>query len=232
MKSLPNKIKYLLILSIISFLNLSFLDFSKSKMKYVYTEETNGTKTKTTWKLKGKENQINIEGNNQYEKISIETDKNFNLSKFKYINKSKKTDYTIERENNSLLCSGIVNNKKISDKKNNIGSYAWIQQFGFGLKKFSLSNENKYIFYSVNPNNFSVNKLQAKKQKIENLTINNKNYSAQKISLSLTGFKSLFWTAKIWFDTKDGTMLMYKGNEGPNTPTTTVIFESKEIEHL
>jgi VCBS repeat-containing protein len=228
MKTFFLKIKYLFILSIISLLTFSFNNFKNTKTEYVYIDEIKGKKTETIWTIDEKDNQIYIEGSNPQEKISIVTDSNYAFQNFNYINTSKKTDYKIKRINNILQCSGQIKNSKIADKDNNIGKTPWVQQFCFGLKKISISNENSYIFYSVNPKNFSVNKIQAKKKNIENITINNKNYKAQKITVSLTGFKSLFWSAQIWFDVEDGTMLLYKGNEGPNTPTTTVTFKSKK----
>jgi hypothetical protein len=64
----------------------------------------------------------------------------------------------------------------------------------------------------------------ATKLDVEDLTINGKIYNAQKLKITLQGFKKRFWKAEVWYDTATHLMLRYKANEGPGTPITDTIF--------
>lgn len=146
----------------------------------------------------------------------------------KYIFQSPHKNFQINLKNkNVLLVKGTVNNKKINIKYkiNN----PWIQQFCFGLKPFILSQKKDIKFVLISPKNFTLHKIVAIKKNTEFITMQKKQKKAQKIIMKLAGFKSLFWQATLWFDSK-GNLLKYKGNDGPNTLTT--ISTLKEIKKI
>ena len=211
---------FFLVLSIASFLTLS------SKKTYTYDEIVNNKNTSSTWTVENKKQQLIIVGKSKKNTTTITTNQNYSFQKYQYISSDKKTNYTISKKNGALHCEGIVNGKK-QRKTHNIGNTAWIQQFSFGLYPLASSSKKELRFYSVNPKDFSINKLIATKKGTENLYIKDKKYSSQKMLITLPGFKGLFWEAYIWFNAKTHEFLKYKGDEGPNTPTTTILLHIK-----
>ena len=45
-------------------------------------------------------------------------------------------------------------------------------------------------------------------------------YNAQKVKVTLTGFKKNFWKAQLWFDKESHLLIRYRANEAPGTPYT------------
>ena len=62
----------------------------------------------------------------------------------------------------------------------------------------------------------------ATKDYVEDLSINGKSYKAQKLKITLQGFKKRFWKAEVWYDLQTLELLRYKANEGPGTPITEI----------
>ena len=112
-------------------------------------------------------------------------------------------------------------------KTYHLGQKLWLQDFNFALKPFVESAKTTLKFNIINPDDFSLVEMIASKIDTGKLTIDGKEYQAQKINLTLPGFKSMFWSAEMWYDLQEKNMLMFKANEGPGTPLTTIIFVDK-----
>ena len=216
-------------LSVILISLLSFFGFNTTSKPshFVYVEETSDQTITTTWDVIKKGNSLVITGINDLNTTTLKTDLKYGQKEYKYFTKNGSTNYEIKRYNSDLIAKGKYDNKEM-DETHNISHDLWIQQLGFGLIEFAKSSKKKLQFHVINPQDFSINKLVATKQKPSYLTINDKTYEAQKIKITLTGIGSLFWEAEIWYDTKDNSYLKYVGNKGPNTPTTTVTLQSME----
>ncbi len=57
---------------------------------------------------------------------------------------------------------------------------------------------------------------------IETLAIGEKKFEAQKVILSLTGFKGMLWSCCYWFRKEDGLFLKYEGRMERQNMTTRV----------
>jgi len=215
----------ILVLPLLSFLGLEKL--WEKKTTYIYSEVTGNKEVTTTWTVEKKGKVLVISGIDKNSKTYLTMDNNYQLQNYQFITTDGQSNYTITRKDSQLICSGTVKGQTMQ-RTQNIGNKNWIQQFGFGLRKFAMSKERNVTFISVNPKDFSTNTLIAKKNQITHLKIGNTLYHAEKMIITLTGFESLFWKAEIWFNPDDGTFLQYSGNEGPNTPTTTIRFESEK----
>jgi hypothetical protein len=210
---------------LISFLSFFGFNTTSKPSHFVYIEETSGQTITTTWDVIKKDENLVITGINDLNTTTLKTDLKYGQKEYKYFTKNGSTNYEIMKNNSNIIAKGKYDNK-VMDETHNISNEIWIQQLGFGLIEFAKSSKKKLQFHVINPQDFSINKLVATKQKPSSLTINDKTYEAQKIKITLTGIGSLFWEAEIWYDTKDNIYLKYAGNKGPNTPTTTVTLQS------
>ena len=71
--------------------------------------------------------------------------------------------------------------------------------------------------------------MKAQKVGIESLSAQNKKVQAQKVKVSLSGPKSMFWHSYYWFGINDGIFLRYEGVNGPpGTPQTTTTLTAIE----
>ncbi|MEX0962208.1 MAG: hypothetical protein WDZ28_05075 [Simkaniaceae bacterium] len=204
---------------------------AKEPPKWIYEESVNGQQIQTLWYEEKKGDELLLEGQNSKSLITIRCSDEFVIDKIKYVNKKGEIpqEYTCQRKGSSLYVTSLFGDRKI-EKNFKIGNSAWVQEFGFGLRPFVQSEYRSYKFSIINPKDFTLNALVAKKERIELITLNAQTYKAQKIKITLQGFKSMFWTAHAWFDTVSGNLLMYRGNKGPNTPTTIItLLEEKAL---
>lgn len=153
------------------------------------------------------------------EKTVIKTNPSLIFESFTFNNSKENTQYTFCREGGTLTAKGSVKGKNIS-KSYNLKKQNWVQDFNFGLKPFLQSQDKYFHFIILNPYNFDSNSMVAKKEGKEKIEIDGKTFDALHMTISLTGFKSMFWTANLWYDMNTLQLLKYVANEGPNTPTT------------
>jgi hypothetical protein len=165
--------------------------------------------------IKAKEQQSHITAKDPYQLQSID------------VKKTTGDEYFFEVKGNMIEARGTINGEKLFanhriDKKN-----PWVQEFDFGLLPLLSSNKTSLNFQLINPKNFKMHKLVAKKVKEEAIKIKEILYDAVLVEITLQGFKSMFWKARIWYDKKTHDLLLYKSDEGPNTASTTVTLISK-----
>ncbi|GAB5412127.1 MAG: hypothetical protein ChlgKO_12410 [Chlamydiales bacterium] len=188
-----------------------------------YNEEIKGHNTLTEWFTEEKEEGITLQGISSRTNFTLNCDSNYIMNQVTYLSKLEDAheQYSCKRDGSTLYVKRLSNDKEVV-KEYNIGKTAWIQEFNFGLRPFIKSGLSSYRFCIINPADLSLNKMVAKKQHIELLSVNNETYHAQKVKITLQGPRALFWTAYAWFDTATGSMIKYTGNKGPKTPTSTV----------
>lgn len=196
--------------------------------QYIYDEYLKNSHLQTTWKVEKKDDKILITGTEEEsDLVTLECTPSFKIEKYSYKSKNKPIEYTLILKNRTLYLDGNINNKKLK-RKYKINNVPWIQQLCFGLTPFILSKKKSLKFYIVSPRDFALIKMIVKKEKIEILTIKNQKFKARKIKLTLPGFKGMFWSANLWFDTRTGDFLKYRGNKGPGTSTKTTLLNSKK----
>jgi len=207
-------------------LTLSSL-YCQTEPKWVYKEVVDGNAVQTEWFSKPLDNMIELEGISPKTKTQITCSNDYIINKITYESHKGKTpkEYSCKRDGSALKISSHSEDHQI-EKIYQIGKSAWIQEFGFGLRPFVQSGYKSYKFCIINPKDYSLNQMVAKKERVELIDVNDKTYKAQKVKITLQGFKSLFWTAYAWFDTASGDLLMYRGNKGPNTPTSVITLSS------
>lgn len=216
-------IGFVLLLGILS--SFSNIDFF-SKRTYVYKDITGKISSKTTWLIKKKSENFVMDKNAEDGRTNLIYSDKFLLKEFSYKSLDTKLDFTITLDNKVLTAHGVSRGNKINKK---LGiDYDWIQDFNFGLRNFLESKYTQKRFVIFRSKDFSTIDMLAFKKGIEKLIINNVTYNAQKVEITLTGFKSRFWKAHIWYDLKNFDLLKYQANEGPGTPLTTISLFSKD----
>lgn len=194
---------------------------------YHYEKWIEGKKTPMTWEIDKKQNKLFLKCHEDIGLTSLECSANFeDISSYSFLSVDKKYSYALDLKGKDLA---LVKKLKNKTQKNNFKiSSPWIQQFGFGLVPFIKSAKKKIHFCLINTDKNDLVDMIATKDEIAPLKIRDKTYQAQKTTVTLTGFKSMFWKAEIWFDKENADMLKYKADNGPATPVTTLILVGKD----
>lgn len=222
------KLPYFLLVSLLS-LSLLHAEAELKQTSYVYRSDTEGDVSDTTWVTEMKDDYIEIKGKNKEGSTLMECcPEDYTFDRFSYKSAIEPTQYEFVREGNILYIDADVNGKKTS-LHHILKRNPWIQQLGFGLKGFAASKDKTYYFCILSQKDFALHDMVAKKEGIFPLKVGNKEYKAKKIHLTLAGFKSLFWSAEIWYDVATGDCILYKGDEGPSTPITVITLSAKKI---
>lgn len=183
-----------------------------------------GTQTITYSVTKDKnEFVVDIEGKEQ--KTTLIADNPFVLKK--YISQKNKDSFEFLQEGSVIRAKGTIQGESLSAEFKVSKKNPWIQEFDFGLRPLLASSKTHLNFQLINPKNFKMHKMVANKERQETLKLGDSTYEATLVEITLQGFKSMFWKAQIWYDSKTHDLLQYKANEGPNTPVTTVTLISK-----
>jgi hypothetical protein len=206
------------------FFNFSITDFL-SRKDYVYIENNEGSINRVTCTVKKDGSKLLIEKLSSQGISSIEYSLDFKLQKFTHKSAEFNSDYLFSLEQKKLLAKGVTQGKKITE--NYSLNLPWIQEFTFGLKSFLSSDKREINFYILRPETFELVEMVAIKKVIENIKIDDATYKAQKLKITLPGFKGNFWKAEAWYDIETNNLLKYKANEGPGTPITVITLSAK-----
>lgn len=192
--------------------------FSEETLNYI--SMTAGKKVTTEWTIKEEGDKLIITGKSSDNTTAmLETSKDYTLEKLKQTGRN----LTASRQGNTLTVSETV--KQTSKTKSyDIGTTPWVQEFTFGFKDFLASNKREYKFEIIRAEDLDLHDMIATKEEIEELEIDQTHYTAQKMKITLQGFKRRFWKAEVWYDMATHKMLRYKANEGPGTPITETVF--------
>ena len=206
---------------------LFFASFAFANTTYTYEKWENKKKTPMTWEIKEKKGHLFLTCHENIGVTTVETLADFkNIQNYVFESADKKLSYNIQLKGKKLLFEKTNRGKK--QKSEFKISAPWIQQFGFGLMPFVKSSKKKIKFALINTDKLDLVDMIAQKNEIVPLKIKDKEYQAQKVEVSLQGFKSMFWKAEMWFDKESGDMLKYVADSGPSTSVTTLLFISKE----
>jgi len=188
----------------------------------VYTTEKGPEKYKTTWSAEEKGDEMHVTGKNDFSTTTLTCSaKTSTFSEFKIDSKRPNDSYTAEIKSGRLVAQKTKDGNEL--KKEYKIDQPWIQEFGYGLKSFVKSGDKSFKFVILNPDNLDLNKMIAIREETETLKVEGHEIPALKIRVTLQGFKHIFWKGYVWFDEKTNTLVKYSGNEGPNTPTTTIL---------
>lgn len=206
--------------------SFSFMNFLFSGEFYTYEEQTGNKKSYFTWDVEKSNKNTVVYGEEDDASTILYFNDDFKIYKYVYKSKKVASEYEFSLDGSTLLATGKINNLNINKKY--VIKTPWVQQFGFGLQPFILSEKKSIEFCLISPKDFALQKMIARKEGKEIISSGEKKYETQKVIITLTGFKSKFWKARLWFDVTNGNLVKYSANKGPSTATTTDMLQSIE----
>lgn len=198
---------------------LMFCIYGFADKKMVYDSCTAGVSTKTDWTIITGGDKVFLDGKNPRSDIKIECSPNYSLLRYFEKSDPSSKELDIRKEGPYLMIKSKEKGKE-KTKSFKIGDTPWVQEFKFGFREFLQGNQKEYTFYIVNPKDLDVHEMIATKESIEKLEVRGVMYNAQKVKVTLKGFKKRFWKAYVWFDKELVHMIRYLANEGPGTSYT------------
>lgn len=205
-------------------LSALFITSLNAEEKLNYLSITEGKKVTTDWIIDKKDGQLDIVGkSSDNSEVTLQTKEDYTLEAFTQKDSQRGYDLKATRSGNTLTITGKIK-QDTKTKSYDIGNTPWVQEFVFGFKDFLSSKAKEYKFEILRPEDYDMHDMIATKLDTEELTIDGKVYNAQKMKITLQGFKKRFWKAEVWYDTATLRMLRYKANQGPGTPVTETLF--------
>lgn len=136
---------------------------------------------------------------------------------------AEETEYTAVRNGQTIEVSGRSRDDKVAQTFTLSDDAPWIQSIERSLRDFALSDDSRIEFWTVQPGDIQLRKLQAVRRGRDTVAVDDTPTDAWEIRLSLPGIASLFWSATYWFRTSDGLFVRSEAVRGwPGTPVTVV----------
>ncbi len=155
-----------------------------------------------------------MQGNERQEYVM---NKLFQTEKWQIINLPLQTDLTIELHNNIYSIEGRFKGKPIARTVKSNG-YVWYQNIAYNAG-ISLKDKKAVKYECFRPDNIKLYTMMAKTQNTEKF----EDMDALKVTVSLTGFLSAFWSCYYYFNPATLRFIGYEGVNGkPGTPETIV----------
>lgn len=164
-----------------------------------------------------------------YYKYNHETEEQINYYsldgstwKFTHKDDSRNIDYSAVKDGENIKLYGKTG-KIFLDNSLSIDKAPWKQSMSYSLSQFSVSELEQTEFWIVRLDNFKTEKMCAKKDGTEKISIGNKQYDTNKIKITASGLRSAFWQGHYWFRSSDSLFLKYEGLNGLPGSTKTII---------
>lgn len=138
-----------------------------------------------------------------------------------FSDKNLNIDIKAELIKDNIILKGIHKGQYV-EKTFRVNRGLWLQNSEMGFLYNLDKLDDGLFFYSIAPEDLSLNRLKASFDKSEIIIIDNKEIKAMKIRASLTGILSPFWSSYYWFD-ENYTFVKYKANSFLFVPETTII---------
>lgn len=133
------------------------------------------------------------------------------------------TDYTARRNGRSITVVGRSNGASVNETFHLADEDPWIQSIERSLRPFVLSERNRIQFWTIQPGDPELRKLQAVRRGRDRIDVDHEPIDVFEVRVSLTGIGSIFWSATYWFRVSDGQFVRSEAVRGwPGTPKTIV----------
>lgn len=149
-------------------------------------------------------------------------DESLSTVSWRYSKPSTDCEIMAKREGGAIHINGTFNGKDLR-KECRIDDTPWCQATSFALSSLMESDSEETTFWTIWTERLSLYKVNAKKCGIEQITVQNKDVSAQKIEIRPSGFLSLLWKGAYWFRTTDHVFVKYESSTGLPGSKKTVI---------
>ena len=218
----------LLIVLLLLFTRFCFAQEENAQRGYTYCEISEQETTQFEWRLESG-NFVTLTVSRQEETHTCINNTALETIEWKLEGFAVDTAVIARREGNRIDVNGTLQGTPIREVFT-IDEDPWYQAITLSLQPFSLSSQTSVEFWALRPDTLEVHKVKATKEGVELITFGDKEVEAQKVRISLTGFKAYLWHCFYWYRTKDGRFMRYEGSFGlPGLPKKTIIF-MEEVE--
>ena len=200
--------------------------YGASEQKFIYESECKGVCTQSAWTYEETQERIQVAVKDKESDVQMEYSAVYDLLSYKET-KGQEQEMTVTREGPCLLINQNIKGKQ-KMKSHKMGNSSWVQDFKLGLRPLLTGEDKKFLFQIIDPDSLDVHDMVASKDTEESVEIGGNVYEAQKIKITLQGFKRRFWTGYAWFDKKTHQMIKYRANKGPGTPYTEVVLKEEK----
>jgi hypothetical protein len=139
-----------------------------------------------------------------------------------YTDKKKNTSLHAVRENGSIRISGELKGKPIN-KTIGLETAAWYQFSEFAISYLLKTGQDPATYSLFWPNQMAFYVMKASRLGREKIRIDDKEIDTIKVKVSLSGFRSIFWSSYYWFRASDMLFVKYEGVNGLPGSATTII---------
>jgi len=127
-----------------------------------------------------------------------------------YTSGNKGTRLSGTRKNNLVEISGFAKGKPVRTSIT-LEEGSWYQFPEFAFSHMLASNRESAVYYIFWPDKFIFYAMKAKRIGEEPVLYDGKTVDAIKVKVTLTGFKSIFWSSYYWFRKPDYLFVRYEG---------------------
>lgn len=182
-----------------------------------YISECSGQQATIVWQENRTNGKIHLDVTQGDERHEYVMNKSFQTEKWKVVNLPSQTDLTIELHNGTYSIAGKLKGKSIAKTVKSKG-YVWYQNIAYNAG-ISLKDKRAVRYECFRPDNIKLYTMVVETQGTEKF----EGMNANKITVSLTGFLSVFWSCSYYFDPETLKFIGYKGVNGkPGTPETII----------
>lgn len=190
--------------------------------EYLYLEVTGTDSVYRTWQVESNEQGFNLRVDDPRCSQSYYLDSSFQTLAWERVNKDEATAVKGELKDRQLILKGTLQDQLV-EVSYSTRKAPWLQKYAFSLKGFVLSPEKKKEFIVLRYTNLEPVTLQIVKEKDVIMTVNHEEILCCQTKLSVTGWKSRFYSVKFWFRKSDGQFVRFEGVNGPpGTPVTII----------
>ena len=191
---------------------------------YSYLEKKGSTSIPIQWQLE-RGDHLTVTYTRADEAHTTRNDLSFATYQWELRKPSKETRVVAKREGNMIRLEGLFRGEPIY-RNLSIDEAPWYQSVTLSLRSLVLSDQPKIEFWWIKPSTLSVYKVKATKQGDEELTIRGEVVPVEKIKISPSGYRGLFWRAFCWFGKRGGQFIKYQGPGGlPGHPETLITLQ-------
>jgi len=203
--------------------------------EYRYREVRDRKETIHTFQVErqGEGWRISLDSRGEQEVIRqvFQLEKNWDTRFWEFIHDLQNTRIKARRRGGIITLEGIHRGDRIQ-KNFSIGDDFWNQLFHIGLRPFILSGDRSITFQAIGTSGIGEMKIarfRAVRKGIETIRREGRVVPAVYVTLSLAGFRSVFWTGHYWFEKNGGLFIRYLNEPGSDPAKRSILLEGETV---
>lgn len=204
--------------------------FGDASGRSEYAEVTDLHKTLlTSWEVRAADGYLLVSRASDGDTHELFVDPSLDTRWWKFRSPTRGIDIRAVREGERISVSGSMDGREIR-RALTIDSTPWYQSIEKSLEPVALGQTGTTVqFWIVEPYSLTPRKIQAVREAVDTIEVQETPTRAARIKISLPGFLSLFWSSRYWYRTSDGKFVRFEGLHGPPGSPLTVVQLLREL---